>query len=400
MPQPIADAAHIAPYHTHAASPHGQSTLTSFEGAGRVRQAKSKKNKPSKAEKSSRRPQNENASCTTFPNFQRANDSGHPNPSHPGPLDYIRNSESSRFHGQRHPQEIRFSDVPNYPPPSFQEAMSSPPLSVCPSTTAFGFHSCSGRSVPAPPPVPFGTLSQRHSPASILDNSDTDSDESDLEIVDDQRNSRQSENCTQNRSRALLDDTSALSVPKRRHMSLSPLRTLFPHKPIALQNRALSAQSTSPYSFPKNASFFRSTASLKTVSTGSFFRLPLSAQSSTSLVKAERKGLLKGKDRLVEPLESWEVLGPDSEHYPSLMSAVESLTNPPSPDSGTSSPTQSHTPVHEQFHSSVVEFNSPSPGSIRTTYNLSPSSLEAESRGSQPEALPMPSSRSATLAIA
>lgn len=208
-------------------------------------------------------------------------------------------------------------------------------------------------------------------------NSDSDSEES-LEIVQvpvhagqpgqiSSRSLVESELEVQRRGRASLDSDvpptpTSSTRSKRRHVSLSPLRTLFPHKPIILQDRALSAQPASPYSFPRNTSLFRSTTSLKTVSTGSFFRLPLSSPSAISLVRTERKGP-KGKEKSIEPLESWELLGSEQPEPPtSLMSAVESLTNPPSPNSASPSPSPTQ--------------NSPSTSVFTYDYVHSPSQME------------------------
>lgn len=389
MPQRLADAAHIVPYLTHAASHRTQPTLTPPENAGR--QAKSKKNRSSKQDKKARPSREENysaapASTSIIPVSQPSNRFNLPLSRRPTGETLVQNNECS-FYQQRRFQESRYSDgknslnslilllknyveIPDYPPPSFQEAISSPPLSVCPSTTTLGFYS-SGRVIPHSAPVHFDNLSPRGDV-----NSDSDSEES-LEIVQVpvyagqpgqiSRSLAESELEVQRRGRASFDSDAPLTPTsstrsKRRHVSLSPLRTLFPHKPIALQDRALSAQPASPYSFPRNTSLFRSTTSLKTVSTGSFFRLPLSSMSSTSLVRAERKGS-KGKEKSTEPLESWEILGSEQPEPPtSLMSAVESLTNPPSPNSASpsSSPTQ----------------NSPSTSVFTYDYVSSPSQSE------------------------
>ncbi|KAJ4494632.1 hypothetical protein C8J55DRAFT_497155 [Lentinula edodes] len=340
MPQRIADAAHIVPYLTHRISRHEQPTPEKGkENNGRIRQTKPKKGKPAKQEKSPTRGRetNRNHSSSivprsrTSPSCNRIGEIRHHEHSHP--------RAQSRFQGIRYADEI-----PDYPPPTFQEAMSSPPVSVCPSTATLGLYN-----VPSPVRVTqtYGSSGNPEVVRSYV-NSDSDSDES-LEVIDIHRDTSQrggayheDEDVVGDHGRHFLDDhdpptpiTSTQS--KRRHMSLSPLR-LFAHKPIALQERALSAQPASPYSFHRNVSLFRSTTSLKTVSTGSFFRLPLSATSSTSLVKADRRAISKGKERSAEPLETWEVLDPPT----SLMSAVESLTNPPSPDSGTPSPVQTH----------------------------------------------------------
>ncbi|KAJ4482508.1 hypothetical protein J3R30DRAFT_3700043 [Lentinula aciculospora] len=359
MPQRIADAAHIAPYLTNRiTSHHGQPSENAKENGGRIRQTKAKKSKSLKFEKSTARGREQNRN-----NNPKAVSRSSTSPSH-NRVGEIRHNESSQPRLQGHIQEVRYSDeIPDYPPPTFQEAMSSPPLSMCPSTATLG--NCH-----FPRAMQFYDSPGDHQPSRNYLNSDSDSDES-LEVIDARgdiapRAGYREDDCGPvDRGRALLDDYDpptpiTLIQPKRRHMSLSPLR-LFAHKPIALQERALSAQPASPYSFHRNASIFRSTTSLKTISTGSFFRLPLSAPSTTSLVKAERRATSKGKERTIEPLETWEVLSPPT----SLMSAVESLTTPPSPDSGTPSPVQTHVFTFDRNTSSDV-FREPN------THGLSP----------------------------
>ncbi|KAJ3732365.1 hypothetical protein DFJ43DRAFT_326826 [Lentinula guzmanii] len=367
MPHRIADAAHIAPYLTNRIiSHHDQPPEIGKENAGRRRQTKSKKKTASKQDNSFTRGREPNRNYNS--NIISRSSCNH--------------NEETRRNEFLHPaqqgriQEVRYSDgtgIPDYPPPTFQEAMSSPPLSVCPSTTTLGIYNSPGRAMQSyDPPENFPALRS-------YVNYDSDSDES-LEVIEVHRDITQRGEAYQDdefgiegRRRALLDDhdpptpvTSTQS--KRRHMSLSPLR-LFAHKPIALQERALSAQSASPYSFHRNASFFRSTTSLKTVSAGSFFRLPLSAPSSTSLVKAERKATTKGKERTIEPLQAWEVLEPPT----SLMSAVESLTVPPSPDSGSPSPVQTHFFTFNHNPSSDVVLGEPRSHGLASWQAASPS---------------------------
>ncbi|KAJ3965816.1 hypothetical protein EV361DRAFT_954647 [Lentinula raphanica] len=333
MPHRIADAAHIAPYLNYrTATHHEQPPEDGKQNGTRLRQTKSKK--LSKQKGSSR---GQELSRNTISN----DDSRTSESCQSGRA--TRHDQSTPSDQQGLNPEIRYSDgtgIPDYPPPSFQEAMSSPPVSVCPSTTTLGIYNHPGRARQSyAPPENF------HFSRSQYVNYDSDSDES-LEVIEAHGDITQREGISPegefigSRGRALLEDhdppTPVDTQHKRRHMSLSPLR-LFTHRPIAIQERTLSAQSASPYSFHRNTSFFRSTTSLKTVSAGSFFRLPLSAPSSVSLVKSERKATLKGKEKPAEPLDAWEVVPPTS-----LMSAVESLTSPPSPDSGSPSPVQTH----------------------------------------------------------
>ena len=135
---------------------------------------------------------------------------------------------------------------------------------------------------------------------------------------------------------------SPISSPKRRLMSLSPLKTLFPPKSPVHHDRATMSAHPSPSPSPYAASrstFFRSSSSL---ATASFLGLPLLSSISVATSKSEplsRKIFSnKGKERAKrvdsEHLDVWEVLSEDTyagvdkngdEHPHSLMSAVESL---------------------------------------------------------------------------
>jgi len=126
---------------------------------------------------------------------------------------------------------------------------------------------------------------------------------------------------------------------KKRFLSLSPLRTLFPPKQHqAMQARALSAHppGTSPYSTSRSAHFFRSTTSLASASvlrfpifgasslmSGNNDRQtddvkPISGKSNKKLLPStnrekEKQKLNEDKTSDNESFESWEVLGRDGE---------------------------------------------------------------------------------------
>ena len=143
--------------------------------------------------------------------------------------------------------------------------------------------------------------------------------------------------------------SSPISPSKRRFLSLSPLKTIFPPRSPVHQDRAtLSAHPSpsSPYSSPSRSLFFRSSSSL---ATASFLRLPLLSSSGhgKSLSSAHGKSeplsrqLFKGKGKELakspEDLNAWEVVDEDAYENVdkegnenagpprSLMSAVESL---------------------------------------------------------------------------
>ncbi|KAK7462989.1 hypothetical protein VKT23_007570 [Stygiomarasmius scandens] len=331
-PRRNADAAHIAPYLTHEVSHLGQTTLIPPETAGRMRQAKKKKGRTNPTPNSSSNTKGSTTRQAQMDEEVRYNTGPRqirvPNP-----------SSSSRTADRRSRRQDRRDnyddDIPDYPPPPFDEAIATPALSVCPSTTTLINHSSTNN----PPPLPF----QVDTRPSERNSSDSDSDGS-LELVErpPEAGPVQTNDRGRRRSRDLdltADDeppTPTAPQPKRRHLSLSPLR-IFPHKPTPtpVQDRALSANPASPY---RSAAFFRSTTSLKCPSTGSFFRLPTSALSSTSLGKPDfGKGRFgKGKERSSESLDSWEVVPRDGEDSHSLLSAIESIA---SPDSGSPSPT-------------------------------------------------------------
>ena len=134
---------------------------------------------------------------------------------------------------------------------------------------------------------------------------------------------------------------SPISSPKRRFMSLSPLKTLFPPKSPVHHDRAMSAHpspSPSPYAASRST-FFRSSS---TLAAASFLGLPLLSSVSVTTSKSEplsrkifsNKGKERAKGIDSEHLDAWEVLSEDTyagvdkngdEHPRSLMSAVESL---------------------------------------------------------------------------
>lgn len=147
-------------------------------------------------------------------------------------------------------------------------------------------------------------------------------------------------------------DYNAPRSTKKRFLSLSPLRTLFPPKHQALEIRALSAHptpGTSPYAAPHAAHFFRSTTSL---ATSSVLRLPFGSSTLTltankpESVKSRRffHNKEKEKEKEVqqadcppESLDSWEILDDEEnvntrkiEYEPrSLMATIAAVSESP-----------------------------------------------------------------------
>lgn len=134
-----------------------------------------------------------------------------------------------------------------------------------------------------------------------------------------------------------MHEQEPMSSPKRRFLSLSPMKIIFPSKTVAQLDRPLSATSSPPS--PKislgNRNFFRSTNSL---TASSLLRLP-GSQKKDPL--SRRLFTHKGKERSREPVvqenlqDNWEVveqttdgergeaIRPEAENHPqSLMSVV------------------------------------------------------------------------------
>ena len=291
--------------------------------------------------------------------------------------------------------------IPDYPPPSFQEAIGTPEPG-CLSLTSLlpGAVSTASEDNPSPsePSLPTATTRMEIDPVNEAAASDngSESDDSGMVIinknevpvcstdlppaekvkkdwfkrskvefpnkstpnpgkVDEQPRGRNSARPTLQinpyvASGDYLSGNASPSSPKRRFLSLAPIRTIFPSRSAVQQDRAMSATASpvspkSPYSTSKL--FFRSTSSL---SAASLLRLPLSPTSSGSKTESLPRRLFsyKGKERakdfdVPEELEdNWEVLdkavegekeklAPDAgaeKHPQSLMSiVVDSMSN-------------------------------------------------------------------------
>ncbi len=346
----VADAARIAPYLTHAVSHHGQVTLIPPDNAGRVRKTKAKKG----VRRMERRRDEEEIRFNVGPRHGHTKPSGRTATRQPR---HHRDDDGMFCFFQRDGCDAHCSiemSIPDYPPPSFLEAISTPPLSVCPSTTTLV-------TVPRQP-NPTQNSPQNSPPSPTSPHSGADSDES-LEIIEMTSVIGATENHANKRfhkrwnpssthsdpvhnrgrrvvtDRALLDsdsddaESSPPSPPSRsRHLSLSPFRLLSPKAPAAQPD-----QPNTPYRL--SSPFLRSTTSLRATMSATSLRLPLSPSTSP---KGEsplgRKFFSKGKEhsRSCETLESWEVLESELEPPTSLLSAVEAVSSPDA------SPTQDH----------------------------------------------------------
>ncbi|KAF8633138.1 hypothetical protein AX17_004639 [Amanita inopinata Kibby_2008] len=269
---------------------------------------------------------------------------------------YIMGKQSSFFYLQIY--------VPDYPPPSFQEAISSPPVSVSSSTatvennnhTEPNSQTSLNGSLPHQAVARSAEIRERERPLSHPNFTTFDSDsssDSSHEFVDvpntrdddtqasSQARLKQGESSAQcthghvfpsargrarNRSRAILDDfpeeeeeeerpTQRLST--RRHNSLSPLR-IFPSIHLTFHDHAATAHpvnepASSPYALSKGLAFFRSTTSLGLHSTPTLSAKP-SLSNLSSIASSKRKlWSSKGKDKpetALDPstIDSWEII--------------------------------------------------------------------------------------------
>ncbi|KAJ7269730.1 hypothetical protein C8J57DRAFT_1322957 [Mycena rebaudengoi] len=312
MPPQRADAAHIAPYLTHLITHHGQLTLVPPDNNGRQRKGKQNKSRSTRDQ-----PREEPVRFNSGPRLP--------------PSSLGRPSRRSRRPSQTERQySDGLDDIPDYPPPTFQEAISS-----CPSTTTLG-------NITAP-------HASRHTHNS---DSDSESDADSLEIFDAANRGHvpPSPRSQRPRGRGILDSdpddtgyipSSSNVRPQRRHLSLSPLRTLFPSRNIRESGLALSAQSTpSPHSltFSRSSPFFRSTTSLRNLSASTPIQphSPSCAPSirSENLLTSRRFFSPKGKERATnEALDSWEIIESErlaTPQHPLISSSLNPFHEAPS----------------------------------------------------------------------
>lgn len=360
-----------------------------------------------------------------------------------------------------------FPGVPSYPPPTFQEAMGIIP-SPSSSTLAQSSSSASANLETDPPPTTEHYQSESEtsiSHASPTDTPSTSESEESLEIISPQPGDQRIKfpPCLVSSPRSLSSTDSSISPTfdslltrgrakskmasildlndpdedidhshelepglvrtstKKRFLSLSPLRTLFPPKQHqALQNRALSAHppGTSPYSTSRSVHFFRSTTSLASASVLRFPSFgassltlsgnnnrqpdddvkPMSGKSGRKFLPSTDRG--KGMQRLNEDevsdnesFESWEVLGHDGEiesrrieNEPrNLMAMIVSTSDslPPEVISSEVSPTRSLSFTYGAPPAPTILSSNPTP----VTTDLPKSSTQTTSSQTEPHPL-------------
>ncbi|KAG6849527.1 hypothetical protein H0H93_007777 [Arthromyces matolae] len=327
-----------APYLTHIVTHHGQITLVPADNNGRVRQPQPATTSNPKGNRSRQRQErntrDEEIRFNVGPRSLRSTT---------GNRALRRGDRQERSRNEIRSEVSCKKAYPDYPPPSFLEATSpnnatSQSSSVAPDATL-------PVALPSHPPTLSGLPSEN----------DADSETSSLEIVDmdsvpaqqhlpsgakleenikrDWMNRRGVEfpspapNVSRGRSkgrstRAVLDsDSDDAPEPQpaatarqsgSKSKSLSPLRTLFPYRSMAVDQPSSASPNPSPYSSPSSSPFLSATSLKMSMST-----------TSISSIKGEgffsRRFLsFKGKERAKESIDSWEVV--DSHSDPSLVS--------------------------------------------------------------------------------
>ncbi|KAF7316497.1 RING-type domain-containing protein [Mycena indigotica] len=297
MPRQPADV-QVSPYLTHLTTHHGQVTLVPADNNGRRRKANENLNSSSSSPRST---DSRVSTLQSSPTKPRTSPSG-------GIMRRIR-------HISR--QQDSLEDIPDYPPPSFQEAMAS--------TTTLTTWS--------------GRLTIHSQPDSDSE-SDDDGESAERASVLERPPSR---------GRGILDSepddgigTSVVNTrPHRRHMSLSPLRTLFPP---ARNNRESSYSAPShPLSQLRNSPHSRSTTSLRAppsppVSPSIRSENPLGGRRFFSHKDKDKD---KGKAR--EALDSWQIV--ESQWPPNPSSPILSSPIPSSSQSDRASSQEPPTPT-------------------------------------------------------
>ncbi|KAG5636586.1 hypothetical protein H0H81_007557 [Sphagnurus paluster] len=366
----VTDAAHVVPYLTHTVSHHGQVTLVPPDNAGRVREVKSARSTRTSRPRQDRptRPE-EDIKFNTGPRSFRSLLSRRSRGRDQGFEDPGKSLNHTRLINRR----VKLPKAyPNYPPPSFDEATSSP-LIPGPSSTVEPYatapqHATTSHHPSTLPSTSFAPASGEPVPpiSGQVTADEVESDTSSLEIVDSEEakagecppsGSRLEEQVkqdwvnrrgvefpspergrTKSRTRAIdLDPEDASEepqsgspqeTPKRRHLSLSPLRTLFPYRPMAIPEGPFSAHPShsSPYSRSPFASAHSLKMSMSTTSFGSF-----KGESFLS----RRLLSFKGKEQPTseELLGEWEVMTEDTDSVP--LDPAVSRWPPPAPKSPT-----------------------------------------------------------------
>lgn len=358
-PQRVADAARVFPY------TYSQGPTSGPEGSAQDQRGKAKKVKGRPKERNSR-PEEDGLDIEP-----------------PFPRNLANTSRGGARRSYRGGRKGAYEDVPNYPPPSFQEAILTPPMSVCSSASFTFIHTVppSPIEVASEPTMyrqPAASTSRQLIAQQANEEIGWDSDDS-LEIIDDDDVFLPSGNELEQRVQddwrhrrgvefpsppslrpengnlatisslgraAIRNSPSALeaeveetsevqlhrnpsSSPKRR-LTLSPLRTLFPTRPHNAEDRSLSAHpspSTSPYGSSLSTAFFRSTTSL---ASSSLMKFPL----TTGSITGKGDGFMlrklfshKGKEK--EKLDSWEILSEGQSQPPRQQTRPEGRSQLP-----------------------------------------------------------------------
>ncbi|OCH86256.1 hypothetical protein OBBRIDRAFT_783489 [Obba rivulosa] len=188
------DVVRVAPYLTHVVTHHGQLTLIPPQNAGRIRKPKKKATDPSHTRSERRYPDEEPRFTTAVP--ASSSKRLYPAPAQPRPRKQVAAPVTSRpFEGIAFPDE---PPIPDYPPPSFQEAISSTgsyepgeaPVSPV-STSALSVQAALAPSVSSPSSAtssqgyssPTTSSQPVPSPESTVDADDSDLEDSSVEVV-------------------------------------------------------------------------------------------------------------------------------------------------------------------------------------------------------------------------
>ncbi|KAF8627107.1 hypothetical protein AX15_004535 [Amanita polypyramis BW_CC] len=311
-------------------------------------------------------------------------------------------------------------DIPDYPPPSFQEAISSPALSISP--TAAVSHT-------PPQPSITDTDAREHDneaeadssprnahivepPPSVVSDSDSGSDSSHdfyhvphVKVKDGQHGLTFPSAALRGRTKSHRDDLEtdeyivhAVSAT-RRHNSLSPLRTLFPSLHFTLHDRAASAHpttesTTSPYPLSRGmSSFFRSTTSLALLH-GNGNTTPTTLKSKSSMTnlssnagtpKRKLFSPCKGKERpdRVERSERLEI-DPEMDHLDTweVIDATEADGPEMSPESEKC--IKKGNEGKEEWQSSDVSLEGPATEPFKEAIQVSAVPISTEEQALQP----------------
>ncbi|KAG6830248.1 hypothetical protein H0H87_008775 [Tephrocybe sp. NHM501043] len=374
------DAAQIAPYLTHAVSHHEQVALVPADNNGRMRQANTKRTRSRQRQDRPVRTEEEmrfNVGPRSLRNLTPGNRGGR------------RGGRQDRGRGETN------EAYPDYPPPSFLEATSVPAFSCNATIVSLSQPTSPVTSGGVVPTLPIASGEPFNGVASAVASTaeDDGSDTSSLEIVDmgslpaeehlpsgskleenikrDWINRRgvdfpsppecQARSRSKSRGRAILDsdtEDEAQYAPrpsssKPKNGTLSPLRTLFPYRSMAVDQPFSASPNPSPYASRSSLPFLSATSLKMSMSTTSISSIKGEGFFSRKLLS------FKWKERAKESLDAWEVVDSD----PIIAS------------DNASSPTRSQSFTYGMPTHSVREEISPPPPSASSTTSPHPLSL-------------------------